>query len=66
LAEKRKTLTTKAQRHQGKTHREDGEVREERLSPRRHKGHKGEKMQATSAEDTEERGLWLVDYPSLI
>jgi hypothetical protein len=29
LVEKRKTLTTKAQRHQGKTHREDGEEREE-------------------------------------
>jgi hypothetical protein len=66
LAEKRKTLTTKAQRHQGKIHREVREVREERLSPRRHRGHKGEKMQGRSAEGTEKRGLWLVDYPSLI
>jgi hypothetical protein len=30
LVEKRKTLTTKAQRHQGKIHREDGEAREGR------------------------------------
>jgi hypothetical protein len=48
------------------SNREDGEVREERLSPPRHKGHKGEKMQATSAKDTEKRGLWFVDYPSLL
>jgi hypothetical protein len=41
LVEKRKTLTTKAQRHQGKIHREVREIREKRLSPRRHKGHKG-------------------------
>jgi hypothetical protein len=32
----------------------------------RRKGHKGEKMQGISAEVTEKRGLWLVDYPSLI
>jgi hypothetical protein len=38
--EKRKTLTTKAQRHQGKIHREDREVREERFH---HKGTKGTK-----------------------
>jgi hypothetical protein len=24
------------------------------------------KMQGTSAENTEERGLWLVDYPSMV
>jgi hypothetical protein len=30
LVEKRKTLTTKAQRHQGKIHREGREAREER------------------------------------
>jgi hypothetical protein len=30
LVEKRKTLTTKAQRHQGKNHREAREVREKR------------------------------------
>jgi hypothetical protein len=40
--------------------------KKEKHSPPRHKGHKGKKMQATSAENTEERGLWLVDYPSLI
>jgi hypothetical protein len=40
LAEKRKTLTTKAQRHQGKTHREVREVREERFTTKapRHEG----------------------------
>ncbi len=36
------------------------------FSPRRHRGHKGEKMQATSAENTEKRGLRFVDYPSLL
>jgi hypothetical protein len=36
------------------------------ISPQRHRGHKGEKMQATSAKVTEEGGLWFVDYPSLI
>jgi hypothetical protein len=40
LVEKRKTLTTKAQRHQGKTHREVREIREERFH---HKGAKGTK-----------------------
>jgi hypothetical protein len=33
--EKRKTLTTKAQRHQGKIHREVREEREKRFSPQR-------------------------------
>ncbi len=79
--EKRKTLTTKAQRHQGKIHREDGEVREKRFHHKGHRGHEGkmftteaqrhrealrEKMQGPSAKVTEERGQWLVDYPSLI
>jgi hypothetical protein len=43
-----------------------GRRKKQKHSPPRHKGHKGEKMQATSAEVTEERGLWLVDYSSLI
>jgi hypothetical protein len=37
-----------------------------KISPQRHRGHKGEKMQGPSAKVTEERGQWLVDYPSLI
>jgi hypothetical protein len=36
------------------------------ISPQRRKGHEGKKMQGRSAEDTKERGLWFVDYPSLI
>jgi hypothetical protein len=55
LVEKRKTLTTKAPRHQGKNHREVREVREEKtFSPPRHKGHKGGKMQGIRKEVTEE------------
>jgi hypothetical protein len=51
------------------------------IPPQRHQGHEGKtftteaqrhrealrlKMQGTSAENTEERGLWFVDYPSLL
>jgi hypothetical protein len=57
LVEKRKTLTTKAPRHQGKNHREVREVKEEKtFSPQRaqrgkdarqkRRGHKGKRAVA--------------------
>jgi hypothetical protein len=55
-------FTTKAPRHQGKTHREDGEVREERFH---HKGTKDTKAkrckpQAARTRRKEGYGLWII------